>query len=82
MLSDKDQLVRRKTIEIVLTLKGNAGPFPHNNTLDHAGNEDIVGDTVDIDDDTESVDDESSECASNYIILLWTQQLDCLESRQ
>ena len=66
MLSDKDQLVRRKTIEIVLTLRGNAGLFQHKNTLDHAGNEDIVGDTVDIDDDTESVGDESSECASNY----------------
>ena len=66
MLNDKDQLVRRKAIEIMLTLSGNPGSFPHENILDHAGNEDIVGDTLDIDDDTESVGDKSSKNASKY----------------
>ena len=40
--------------------------FPHENILDHAGNEDIVGDTLNIDDNTESVGDKSTKGASKY----------------
>ena len=37
--------------------------------VDHAGNEDIVSGTVDIEDDTESVGDESSESSSKYPLI-------------
>ena len=80
ILSDKDQLVKRKAIEIMLTQSGNPGSFPHENIPGHAGNVDIVSDTLDIDDDTESVGDKSSESASKYP--LKTQQLGCLKSQQ
>ena len=38
MLSDKDQLVRKKGIKILLILLNDS--FPHENLLDHAGKED------------------------------------------
>ena len=58
------QLVRRKVFKILLTLSGNSGSFPHENILDHVGNEGIF-DTSDID-DTESFGDKSSETSFKY----------------
>ena len=58
----------------MLTLS-NFRSFLHKNILDHAGNKYIVGDTVDIDDDDESVGDKSSESASKYPLMDSTVRL-------